>query len=90
MTTLTINAHYGKTQCEFFSKAPWENSKLNLKDPKLNTIPVIMLTGIGEPLKISLSAEAMGDYLGEEPNAYVEKPVKRETLQEAVRKVFGD
>ena len=38
---------------------------------------------------IHFTASEMGDYLGEEPDAYVEKPVDPEVLQETVQKVLG-
>ena len=60
------------------------------KDPELAGIPVIMLTGVGERMGISFSAEAMGDYLGEEPDAYVEKPVDPDILQSTVRDLLAD
>ena len=59
------------------------------QDPQLKAIPVVMLTGVGERTGIRFSAEDMGDYLGEEPDAYVEKPVDPEVLQETVRKLLG-
>jgi len=58
-------------------------------DPDLKSTPVIMLTGIAEKTGIRFSAEDMGDYLGAEPAAYVEKPVDPTALQETVRKVLG-
>ncbi len=59
------------------------------KDPELKGIPVVMLTGVGEKVGIRFSAKDMGDYLGEEPNAYVEKPVNPQVLQETVAKLLG-
>ena len=59
------------------------------QDPQLKAIPVVMLTGVGERTGIRFSAEDMGDYLGEEPDAYVEKPVDPEVLQETVRKLLS-
>ena len=59
------------------------------KDPQLKAIPVVMLTAIGERTGIHLSAEEMGEYFGEEPEAYVEKPINPEILQETVRKLLG-
>ena len=58
------------------------------QDPQLKAIPVVMLTGVGERTGIRFSAEDMGDYLGEEPDAYVEKPVDPELLQETVRRLL--
>ena len=59
------------------------------KDAELKGIPIIMLTGIGQRVPMEFSAEVMGEYFGEEPDAYVEKPVDPEALQETVRKVLG-
>ncbi len=59
-------------------------------DPQLKAIPVVMLTGVGERLGLSFSSEDMGEYLGEEPAAYVEKPVDPEALQETVRSLLAE
>ena len=59
------------------------------KDEKLKAIPVVMLTGVGERVGIRFSARDMGDYLGEEPEAYIEKPVDPALLQETVNRLLG-
>jgi len=59
------------------------------KDPELKGIPVVMLTGVRKRLGIQFSSQDMGEYLGEEPNAYVEKPVDPNVLQETVRRLLG-
>ena len=58
-------------------------------DPQLKDIPVVMLTGVGALTGISFSASDMGEYLGEEPAAYIEKPVDPEELQRTVEKVLS-
>ncbi len=55
----------------------------------LKGIPVAMLTGVGEKTGIRFSAEDMGDYIGAEPEAYVEKPIEPETLVQTVRSLLG-
>jgi CheY-like chemotaxis protein len=55
----------------------------------LADVPIVMLTGVGERLGLRFSAEDMGDYFGEEPDAYVEKPVDPEALQETVQRLLG-
>ena len=60
------------------------------KDPQLKSIPVVMLTGVGERTGIHFSARDMADYLGQEPNAYVEKPVDPAVLQRTVREALGN
>ena len=42
------------------------------KDPATRDIPVIMLTGVTARTGLKFSAEDMGEYLGTEPEAYVE------------------
>lgn len=59
------------------------------KAPELRSIPVIMLTAIGERTGIRVSAAEMGDYFGLEPSAYVEKPVEPEVLRKIVEKVLS-
>ena len=59
------------------------------KDPELRAIPVVMLTGVRQRLGLPFSSQDMGEYLGEEPNAYVEKPVDAKALQETVRGLLG-
>ncbi len=60
------------------------------KDPELKALPVIMLTGVGERLGLHFSAEDMGDYLGDEPEAYIEKPVDPQALKDTVRGLLAD
>jgi CheY-like chemotaxis protein len=59
------------------------------KDEALGSTPVIMLTGVGQRVGINFSAEAMGEFYGTEPAAYVEKPVDPAALQDAVQKVLS-
>jgi len=58
-------------------------------DPRLKSVPVVMLTGVGKRLGVPFSARDMGDYVGEEPAAYIEKPVEPAVLAEAVRRILG-
>ena len=59
------------------------------KGEKTKDIPVIMLTGVGEKTGLGFSARHMEEYLGTEPEAYIEKPVDAETLQKTVKKLLG-
>ena len=52
-------------------------------------IPVIMLTGVGDATGVKFSKSDMGDFLGMEPDAYVEKPVDSEVLERTVRQLLG-
>jgi two-component system alkaline phosphatase synthesis response regulator PhoP len=59
------------------------------KDESTKGIPVIMLTGVADKVGISFSAEEMGDFMGQEPDGYIEKPVDPEELKKTVSKVLG-
>ena len=58
------------------------------KDPATKEIKVIMLTGIAEKTGIRFSADDMGEFMGKEPDAYVEKPIDPEGFKRIVSKVF--
>ena len=50
-------------------------------------IPVIMVTGIAEKTGMRFSGKVMGEYIGKEPEAYLEKPVAPEILKSTVASV---
>jgi CheY-like chemotaxis protein len=58
------------------------------KDPDLCAIPVVMLTGVGDRTGMRFSAKDMGNYMGSEPDAYLEKPVDPVLLQETVARIL--
>jgi len=51
-------------------------------------IPVVMVTGVGRKTGIKFSKTDMGDLLGVEPEAYVEKPVDPDLLRETVTSIL--
>ena len=53
-------------------------------------IPVIMLTGVSARTGIKFSQKDMGEFLGEEPEAFIDKPIDPDTLQDTVAKLLGD
>jgi CheY-like chemotaxis protein len=57
------------------------------KDPDTKDIKVIMLTGVADKTGIRFSADDMGDFLGKEPDAYIEKPIDPQTFKRIVNKV---
>jgi len=59
------------------------------KDENLKSVPVIMLTGIKDKVGIGFSADEMKSYMGERPNAYIEKPIDPAKLRQAVKEVLG-
>ena len=60
-----------------------------IKDPDTEDCKVIMLTGVREKIGIGFSANDMGDFLGQEPDAYVEKPIDPVTFKWVINQVMG-
>ena len=59
------------------------------KEASTKNIPIIMLTGVAEKVGIRFSGKDMGDFMGEEPQVYIEKPVDPEELKSTVSKLLG-
>ena len=59
------------------------------KDDATASIPVIMVTGVAEKAGLPFSAEEMKDFLGDAPEAYLEKPVDMDALRKAVSQILG-
>ena len=57
-------------------------------DPDLADVPVIMLTGIGERTGVKSSGADMGEYLGSEPDAYIDKPIEPIILKQTVTRLL--
>ena len=58
-------------------------------DPKTTDIPIIMLTGVGKRLGINFSTQGLYDFLGIEPDVYLEKPVDPMFLRQVAVKLLG-
>ncbi len=58
-------------------------------DPKTKNIPVVMLTGVGERLGITFSTQDIYDFLGTEPDAYLEKPIDPRFLRKIVNRLLS-
>ena len=59
------------------------------KDPDTKTIPVIMFTAVTVRTGIAFSEDAVEEYVGERPEAYVEKPIDPDKLLREVRRLTG-
>ena len=59
------------------------------KDDATKSIPVIMLTAVSRRTGIHFDGKAMGDFLGSEPEAYIDKPIDPAKLRSAVRNLTG-
>ncbi len=57
-------------------------------DPDTKDIKVIMLTGVAERVGVRFSANDMGEFLGKEPDGYIEKPIDPQALKRVLSKVF--
>ena len=53
------------------------------------SIPVIMLTGVSEETGMKFSGSDMGEFLGEPPAAFLDKPVDPVKLTETIKSVLG-
>ena len=59
------------------------------EDPNTKDIPVIMLTGVGRRLGITFSSQEIYDFLGIEPDVYLEKPVDPMFLRQITDRLLG-
>jgi CheY-like chemotaxis protein len=57
------------------------------RDPATKSIPVILLTAVTKRTGLRFSADAIEEYMGERPEAYVDKPIDPERLLAAVRRL---
>ncbi len=59
------------------------------EDPNTKDIPVIMLTGVGRRLGITFSSQEIHEFLGIEPDVYLEKPVDPMFLRRVTDRLLG-
>ena len=59
------------------------------KDAATKAIPVVMLTASGKRTGVKINAKDMGEYLGSEPEAYVDKPVDPAVLGKTLSRLLG-
>ncbi len=57
-------------------------------DANTKDIPVIMLTGVGKRLGIAFSTQDIYDFLGHEPDIYLEKPIDPMFLRQVADKLL--
>ena len=58
-------------------------------DPKTKNVPVIMLTSVAKRLGITFSTQDIYDFLGTEPDVYLEKPVDPAFLRKVTARLLG-
>jgi CheY-like chemotaxis protein len=59
------------------------------KDEETRDIPVIMLTGVSEETGIKFTPGDIGEYVGKEPEAFMDKPADPVALQRKVKRILG-
>jgi len=59
------------------------------QDPETKAIPVILLTGVAEATGVRFTADTIEEFMGERPDAYIEKPADPEKLRQTARKLLG-
>jgi CheY-like chemotaxis protein len=57
------------------------------RDPATKSIPVILLTAVTKRTGLRFSADAVEEYMGERPEAYVDKPIDPQRLLDASRRL---
>ena len=57
-------------------------------DEKLSGVPVIMLTGIAERTGFKFDQKDMGEYMGTQPEAYVDKPIEPIVLKQTINRLL--
>jgi len=58
------------------------------KDERFATVPIVMLTGVGEREGFHFNEQDMTDYMGSAPAAYLDKPVEPVQLREVVARLL--
>ena len=58
-------------------------------DEKLSSVPVIMLTSTAERTGVKLTGKDMGQYMGTEPEAYIDKPIEPIVLKQTVKRLLA-
>lgn len=59
------------------------------QDAATQAIPVVMLTGVAEKTGVRFSKSDVGEFIGVEPDGYLEKPIDPEALKAMVEKLLG-
>jgi len=57
-------------------------------DSELASVPVIMLTAVTQRTGLKFDAKDMGEYMGSEPEAYVDKPIEPIVLKQTIKKLL--
>jgi len=55
--------------------------------PETRNAKMVMLTGVADKIGMRFSADDMGNFLGQEPHAYVEKPIDPDTFRRIIKDV---
>ena len=56
---------------------------------KLSSVPIIMLTATAERTGVKLTGDDMGQFMGAEPEAYIDKPIEPIVLKQTVTRLLA-
>jgi CheY-like chemotaxis protein len=59
------------------------------RNDKTKQIPVVMLTGVAERTGMKFDKESMGEFIGAEPAAYIDKPVDPQTVKTTISNILA-
>jgi len=59
------------------------------RNEQTRNIPVLMLTAIADRTGIGFDGKSMAEYIGSEPDAYIDKPVDPDKLRETVARLLS-
>ena len=60
------------------------------KDETTKDIPVVMLTAVSARTGVDIDAEQVREFLGSEPEAYIDKPIDPAALGDVVKRLLGE
>ena len=58
-------------------------------DERLSAVPVIMLTAVTQRTGLQFDGKDMGQFIGAEPEAYLDKPIEPIILKQTVKRLLG-
>ena len=59
------------------------------QDAETKAIPVALLTGVADATGVRFTADSIEEFMGERPDAYLEKPAEPEAVRRTVRRLLG-
>ncbi len=86
-TAKTLQPDLVVLDVEMPNKSGFEVFSELIRMPETRDVKTVMLTGVADKVGMRFSADDMGNFLGREPHAYVEKPIDPDTFLRIVKDV---